>query len=198
MKLMVIGFPKSGTTSITRSLEASGLRAAHWLDDKNRFVGELIYHAVLNGKDPFAHLKQYDAITQADACIPKEGVNFWPNLDFAILRAIRRAHPSCLFVLNYRRPEAICESFNHWRGMQKRLQVADIPGLPAKSGGTREQLIRWIENHYDACRSYFADDERFIEIDIESPDAPERLGEALGITIKGWGDHKPDPIIAGA
>ena len=51
MKLMAIGFPKSGTTSLTRALETSGLKAAHWQDDKFRFVGQLIYHAVLNELD---------------------------------------------------------------------------------------------------------------------------------------------------
>jgi len=198
MKLMAIGFPKSGTTSLTRALETSGLKAAHWQDDKYRFVGELIYHAVLNGLDPFAHLKGYDAVTQADVCLPAKQRNYWPNLDFAVLRAIRRAHPSCLFLLNYRRPEAIYESFMRWRGMQQRLERSDIPGLPINAGATRDHLIRWIENHFDACRTFFANDPHFLEIDIESPDVPSILGGALGIQIKGWGDHKPDPVVPGA
>lgn len=193
MKLMVIGFPKSGTTSITRALEASGLKAAHWRDRENRAVGALIYRAVLNGMDPFALLEGYDAVTQADVCIPARGINFWPNLDFSILRAVRRAHPDCLLLLNYRRPEAICDSFQKWRNMQKRLTVSQIPGLPKGFGGDRGHLVRWVENHFDACRSFFADDPRFLEIDIEKPDAPERLSKALGIEIVGWGDHKPDP-----
>ena len=198
MKLMAIGFPKSGTTSLTRSLETSGLKAAHWQDDKYRFVGQLIYHAVVNGLDPFAHLQGYDAVTQADVCLPRRGMNYWPNLDFAVLRAIRRAHPTCLFVLNYRRPEAICESLMNWRGMQTRLERSEIPGLPAGAGATREQLMTWIENHFDACRAYFATDDHFIEIDIESPDVPQQLGRALGTQIKGWADHKPDAIVPGA
>lgn len=195
---MAIGFPKSGTTSLTRALETSGLKAAHWQDDKYRFVGKLIYHAVVNGLDPFAHLDGYDAVTQADVCLPKKGVNYWPNLDFAILRAIRRAHPECLFLLNYRRPEAICDSIMNWRGMQTRLETAEIPGLPAGAGSTRAQLMTWIENHFDACRAYFANDDRFVEVDIESPDVPEQLGKVLGIRIKGWGNHKPDALVPGA
>jgi hypothetical protein len=192
MKLMVIGFPKSGTTSITEAMNASGLRAAHWQDDQSRYVGALIYDAVFKGLDPFAHLSGYEAVTQADVCLPAIGINYWPNLDFAILRAIRRAHPDCLFVLNYRRPEAICESIVNWPGMQKRFVVSNIPGLPRGIGGKREHLRTWIENHFDACRTYFANDERFIEIDIEREDAPERLGNALGLPVVGWGDHKPE------
>ena len=193
MKLMVIGFPKSGTTSLTQALETSGIRSAHWKDDQSRPVGGLIYHAALNGLDPFAHLQSYEAITQADICLPKRGINYWPNLDFALLRAIRRAHPSCLFLLNYRRPEAICDSIIKWRDLHQRLQRANILGLPRNFGGKREHLLAWIENHFDACRTFFANDDRFLEIDIEGPDVPERLGAALGMPITGGGHFKPDP-----
>jgi hypothetical protein len=192
MKLMVIGFPKSGTTTITRVLEASGLKSAHWQDESGRYVGALIYGAIFSGLDPFAHLSDFDAITQADVCLPSLRLNFWPNLDFAILNVIRRADPECLFLLNYRRPEAICKSMETWTGMQERFRVSDIPGLPRGIGGKREELIMWIENHFDACRNHFSKDERFLEIDIESADAPDRLGKALGIPIVGWGDFKPD------
>ena len=191
MKLMVIGFPKSGTTTITRALEASGLRPAHWQDEGSRFVGALIYHAVLSGMDPFAHLKGYDAVTQSDVCMPGKGINYWPNLDFAILQAIRRAHPDCLFLLNYRRPEAIADSIAKWPGLQNRINNGDIPGLPPGYGNDRDHLIRWIENHFSACRAYFGADDRFLEIDIEQSDAPKLLGDKLGVEIVEWGDFKP-------
>ena len=193
MKLMVIGFPKSGTTSITRALGISGLRPAHWRLPNGKYVGHLIYGAVAMGRDPFLHLKGYDAVTQADVCLPREKLNLWPNLDFAVLRAIRRAHPACLFLLNYRRPEAICDSIAKWDNMQFRLRVSNIPGLPRGLGGKREHLMSWIENHYDACRTFFANDEHFLEIDIEGGDVAEQLGQALGIPILGWGDYKPEP-----
>ena len=39
-------------------------------------------------------------------------------------------------------------------------------------------------------RRFFADDEHFLELDIESAEAPARLSTALGIEIVGWADHK--------
>ena len=190
MRLMVIGFPKSGTTSLTEALTASGLRAVHWRIPNKEFVGAQIYRAIYRGLDPFALLQDYDAITQADVCLPAHRINLWPNLDFAVLSAIRRAHPSCLLLLNYRRPEAIADSISRWEDLQQRLTVSDIPGLPRGAGSKRAELITWIENHFAACRRFFADDPHFLEIDIESPDAPKRLGEALGIKIVGWADYK--------
>ncbi len=110
MKLMVIGFPKSGTTSITSGIGSERPESRALANASGRFVGSLIYKAVHEGLDPFEYLKAYDAVTQADVCLPAHKLSLWPNLDFAVLSAIRRAHPSCLFVLNTRRPEAICDS----------------------------------------------------------------------------------------
>src|SRR4051812_49290681 len=190
MKLMAIGFPKSGTTSLTKALNASGVPCAHWRTHAGKFVGVQIYAAVYHGLEPFALLEGHEAVTQADVCLPSKRLNLWPNLDFSVLSAIRRAHPSCLLLLNYRRPEAIADSIARWDDLQGRIAISQIPGLPRGLGRKREHLITWIENHFDACRRFFAHDEHFLEIDIESPDAPERLAKALGIEIVGWGDHK--------
>lgn len=188
---MAIGFPKSGTTSLTRALIKSGIKSAHWrLPRKGQFVGAQIYQAIYAGLDPFAYLPGFEAVTQADVCIPSLSLNLWPNLDFAVLSAIRRAHPACLLLLNYRDPEAIADSIIKWEDLQERLTISDIPGLPRGIGGERRELIVWIENHFDACRRYFGRDDNFLELDIESPDVPERLGRALGTEIVGWGNFK--------
>ena len=191
MKLMAIGFPKSGTTSLTRALFKSGVTPVHWRTFKEgHFVGVQMYRALYSGKDPFALLPGVEAVTQADVCIPSLKLNLWPNLDFAMLSAIRRSHPTCLLLLNYRNPEAIADSIIKWEDLQQRLTVSDIPGLPRTIGRKRGELISWIENHFDACRRFFANDEHFVEIDIEGPDVAEQLGKALGIKIVGWANHK--------
>ena len=190
MRLMAIGFPKSGTTSLTKALNQSGIKSAHWRTGAGLFVGQEIYRAIYKGLDPFALLPNFQAVTQADVCVPDLKLNYWPNLDFSLLSAIRRVHPECLFLLNYRNPEAIADSIIKWEDLQKRLVVSDIPGLPRGIGGQRQHLVTWVENHFDACRNIFAKDERFLELDIEAPDVADRLGKALDTTIIGWGDYK--------
>ncbi|MEO7602754.1 MAG: sulfotransferase [Sphingomicrobium sp.] len=191
MKLFVVGFPKAGTTTLTTALEASGMNPVHWGDSEGRFVGQVIYDNVLAGRDPLATLEDHDSVTQADVCLPAHKINFWPNLDFAILSAIRAAHPQCLFLLNHRDSEKLCQSIDRWPALRERLVESDIPGLPAGKGGTDLELICWIENHYAACRRFFAGDPAFLELSIGSPDTPERLGRALGIEIRGWGHTRP-------
>jgi hypothetical protein len=192
MKLFVVGFPKSGTTTLTAALEASGMSAAHWGDADGKFIGQTIYENVLGGHDPFAGLEGYDAITQADVCIPAQRINYWPNLDFAILSRIREAHPECLFLLNTRDPVKICSSIDRWPSLRERIVRASIPGLPARMGGKDEEIVRWIENHYSACRRYFGNDPKFLELAIEDDAAPDILGKALGISITDWGIIEPN------
>ena len=135
MKLMVIGFPKSGTTSITRALGISGLRPAHWRLPNGKYVGHLIYGAVAMGRDPFLHLKGYDAVTQADVCLPREAQ---PVAEPRLRGSSRHPprHPACLFLLNYRRPEAICDSIAKWDNMQFRLRVRTSPAFHAASAAS--------------------------------------------------------------
>lgn len=192
MKVFVVGFPKSGTTTLTAALEASGLKAAHWADAGGNFIGQIIYENVLSGRDPLARLEDYDAITQADVCIPAQRLNYWPNLDFAILDRIRAAHPECLFLLNTRDPAKICSSIDRWPSLRQRIVRASIPGLPARMGARDEEIVHWIENHYSACRRFFGSDAKFLELPIEDEAAPDILGSALGITISDWGIIEPN------
>ena len=192
MRLFVVGFPKSGTSTITTALESAGMNPVHWGDGEGRFVGQLIYEDALAGRDPLGRLTDYDSVTQADVCMPAHRINFWPNLDFAILGRIREYHPECLFLLNYREPAKVCSSIDRWPSLRERIVRAAIPGLPSRMGEKDEEIIHWIENHYAACRHYFAGDPKFLELDIESDDAPKVLGAALGITIEEWGIIEPN------
>lgn len=184
MRAIVIGFPKSGTSTLTRAFEEAGLRCGHWVH-RDAPIGRLVYEGWFLAGDPFALLGDLDALTQMDVCLG--GENFWPNLDIALLLAIRRAHPSCLFILNQRPAAATARSIAGWLDLQARLTAADIPGLPAGRGGTEAELIRWIEAHHAALRQVFRDDPRFLGLDIADPAAPARLGAALGLDLPWWG-----------
>jgi hypothetical protein len=186
MRAVVIGFPKSGTTTLQMALQRSGLRSAHWRL-KGEAIGRLVYDGWFETGDPFAKLTGLDVITQMDICVPKEGLNFWPNLDIALLLAMREAHPRCLFILNARDPARIADSILRWGDLARRIARGAQPGLPEGRGAERAELERWIAAHHAAVRKVFAGDPHFLDLDIEAPDAPERLGAALGITVKWWG-----------
>jgi hypothetical protein len=181
-----VGFPKAGTSTLQEALTASGLRCAHWMHDGNP-VGKLVYDGWFEKGDPFARLKDVDVLTQMDICVPAWDANYWPNLDIALLLAIRRKHPGCVFILNTRPPAKIADSMMRWPGLAERLRDAAMPGLPAGRGAEREELRRWAAAHYAAIRHVFAADPAFLDLDIAAADAPARLGAALGVEIAWWG-----------
>lgn len=197
MRAVVIGFPKSGTTTLQTALQRSGLRSAHWRW-KGEPIGKLIYDGWFEDGDPFARLPGLDVITQMDICVPKEGLNHWPNLDIPLLLAIRERHPTCLLILNGREPAKIADSILRWGDLARRLSRGAQPGLPEGRGTQRAELERWIGTHHAAVRRIFAGDPHFLDLDIAAEDAPAKLGAALGVAIKWWGraNENPRPVAA--
>jgi hypothetical protein len=199
MRAIVVGFPKSGTSTLQQALQKSGLRCAHWRH-RGQPIGRLVYDGWFDTGDPFAHLPKLDVLTQMDICIPAEGLNDWPNLDIALLLAIRQAHPTCLFILNARDPAATADSILRWGDLAQRIAAGAQPGLPQGRGTRREDLARWIAAHLAAVRKVFAGDPHFLDLDITAPDAPARLGAALGVEIAWWGkanENRPKAMAGG-
>lgn len=185
-KIFVVGFPKSGTSTLQKALQATGYRSAHWQTQSGEFVGKLMYQGLEEHDDPWHFLSEYDAITQADICLPENGLNHWPNLDFDIIRKIEERHPDCLFILNYREPASTVSSIKRWNTMQDRFTRSDIPGLPRGKGRDNE-LVDWIQQHMAAVRQFFDGKDNFIEIDIADHQAPLLLGQKLGVELAWWG-----------
>ncbi|MDR5876198.1 tetratricopeptide repeat protein [Halomonas sp. CUBES01] len=185
-KIFLVGFPKSGTSTIQKALEETGYTSAHW-KVKEGFVGQLMYQGLQDHDDPWHYLQGYDAITQGDVCIPARDLNYWPNLDFETIAKIQEKHPDCLFILNYRDPEKIVSSIERWGDLLDRLKVSYVPGLYFSEGDDAENLRVWIESHFDKVRDYFEGSENFIEVDINNEDAPNKIGQKLGVQLAWWG-----------
>ncbi len=193
--ILVIGFPKSGTSTLQRAFTASGLTSAHWTWNGNA-IGRLIYDGWFDKGDPLALLTGLDAVTQMDFCHPESGRNYWPNLDISLLLVIRRLHPGVKLIFNARPYDATVDSFARWQGwgaLVERVTRADIPGLPAGRGDRHEDLTRWIEAHHAAIRDIFDYDPNFLDLDITAPDARHRLSSFIGQPLKWWGVENANP-----
>lgn len=184
MNLVNLGLPKSGTTTLHTALARSGLRSAHW-KVKHRIVGRNLYHHHLAGRDPLTDLAEYDVITQADFI--SEHRSYWPQMDAALVHAIASHHPECRFLLLTRPVAKIADSIMRWRDLSDRLEALGAPGLPPGHAGEIDALTTWIDGHFRNVRRWFKDDPRFLELDIEDPEAPNRLGQFLRVEIAWWG-----------
>lgn len=189
-KIINLGLPKSGTTTLATAFSEAGLRVADWVvkapGGRNiGFVGRLMYKGYFESGDPLSYMKDFDAFTEIS--VIRRGRNFWPQTDWALLSAIRAHHPGVKFLLSSRDPAAHADSIMRWSNLgKKRLPVNHVPGLPMMHG-TPAEIERWIRGHQEFCRHVFARAGDFLEFDIADPDAPAQIEAFTGVTLPWWG-----------
>ncbi|MFW2543581.1 hypothetical protein ACN2XU_13120 [Primorskyibacter sp. 2E107] len=195
VKLVNLGLPKSGTTTLAEALTQGGWRAA---DHKVRrihsrkhglggtFIARQLYNGYFNSGNPFEFLDLYDALTEIS--VLKADVSLWPQCDYPMIKAMRMARPEMLFVATWRPAAELSDSMRRWNNLGKdRLPSGALPGLPRGYGETDAERIRWIEGHYAMLRDIFGDDPRYLELPVAAEDARERLAAHTGLELPWWG-----------
>lgn len=194
-RIINLGLPKTGTTTLTDALRHAGLKVADWRirrgqsnlpDIIGEHVGRILYADYFDSGDPLARLREFDVINEMSAV--RHDRSLWPQTDWGVLQAIQTYHPDIKFLLSHRDPVKTANSMMRWRNLgNKRLPQADVPGLPRGFGRTEAELAKWVEGHFAFCRRIFAGCDNFLEFDIEDPDARDKIAAYLGIDLPWWG-----------
>lgn len=195
LKVVNLGLPKSGTTTLAEALRQAGFSVADWRiragQTKNRkithaFVGKLLYEGFYSSGNPLALMPEFDGFTEIS--VVRNGLNLWPQTDWALISAIQDHYPDVRFLLTHRDSVKLSDSMARWSNLgTRRLPENSIPGLPEGYGSTDVDRIRWIEGHYAFCRKVFAGAKNFLEYDVEDPDAPFKIGKFLDRDLPWWG-----------
>jgi hypothetical protein len=195
LKVINLGLPKSGTTTLGQALAEAGLRVADWRIRSGQtenskivraFVGKLMYDGYFSTGDPLSLMPEFDAFSEID--IVRDGLCLWPQTDWGLIEAICRHNPGARFILTYRDPVSLSDSMERWSNLgRRRLPQNSVPGLPKGFGGTDPERVRWIEGHYSFCRKVFSGSDNFLEYDIVDPDAAQKIGDFLKIKLPWWG-----------
>ena len=192
LRVINLGFPKSGTTTLGEALKHAGMRVADWKIRPGQsktmrgFVGKLLYQGYYSTGDPLHYLFDFNALTEIE--VVREGKNLWPQTDWALLSAIRAHHPGTKFILSHRDPAQHADSMRRWSNLGKsRLPGNAVPGLPEGFGREPGELERWIEGHTAFCRQVFAGADDYLDYDIGDPDARDRIAGFLEIELPWWG-----------
>jgi hypothetical protein len=197
LRVINLGLPKSGTTTLGMALTAAGLKVADWKIRPGQsrvrgYVGKLLYQGYFESGDPLHYLADFNAFTEID--VVRQGLNLWPQTDWGLISAIRDHHAGAKFLLTYRDPAKITDSMQRWSNLgTHRLPNNAIPGLPAGYGATDDERIRWIDGHFRFCRQVFAGADDVLEYDIEDPEAPQKIGGFLGVRMPWWGIANANP-----
>lgn len=194
-RIVNLGLPKSGTTTLAHALRLSGLRIADYRIRKrqtpdvtlhNAFVADLMYRGYFSSGDPLLELDLFDGFSEISTL--REGNSLWPQMDWGLIQAIRTHHPNTRFLATWRPPEALSNSIMRWSNLgTERLPEGHIPGLPQGYGHEPAHRVQWICAHYAQLDRMFEGDANFLILDVSSPDAPQTLAGFLGRDIPWWG-----------
>ncbi|MBK0326820.1 sulfotransferase family protein [Rhodobacteraceae bacterium F11138] len=206
MTLLVVnlGLPKTGTTTLARALRRAGMTVAdHRLRGRNTsdprlkraYVADLLYRGYFETGDPGALLPDCTAISEMSML--RADKSLWPQMDFALILALRAHHPGVRFLASRRDAFELSQSMLAWSDMAaRRLPANAVPGLPAGYGATTKERIQWINGHYAALARFFADDPAYLEYDVADSAAPDKIGAFLERPLPWWGRLNANPIRA--
>ena len=182
---MHIAFRRAGLVSVHGRSQVEGTPVALQL-----------WRAFVEGRDPLHYVARgIEAICDAHLTrSPKwELMSIWPALAPGFLRSLRQHHPETLILLNTRRAEDWLSSIARWKDLRARIVKAELPFLPRGRGGEDAALIDWVADYHARLRADFAGDPRFLEVAIEDPETPARIGRALGLVLPWWGRANANP-----
>jgi len=187
-KIILIGFPKAGTSSFHKSFTSAGIPSYHqFLYKKSNVIGKILLDNFSNNANILKGFpEQSFALTEIN--FTSIGQSFWPQLNYDLLQQLLEEDKSVHFILNYRDPTKLINSMKRWHNnFHYRLIKNDIPGLPCGKGKTDSELQDWVRNHYELVRNKFSKSDRYIELNIEDNLVREKLSKFLKIPINWWG-----------
>lgn len=189
MKIICIGPPKTGTVTLSHAFRKAGLNARHGRPyPDTSHSATLLWRAFLEGRDPFYYLPRgIDCIADPYITSVDSGLCLWPCFSPMFLAAVRRYNPDTWILLNTRRTMSWIESVSRWKDLRKRIAQADLPYLQSGLGSRDEELVQWVKGFYHRTEEQFRGDPRFLKVEIENPETPRIIEQAIGIKLPWWG-----------
>jgi hypothetical protein len=191
--ILLVGMPKSGTTTIESFFHRSGYRSSHYRCLNNLYCGLCIKVAIEQGKPPLKTCGDYEVWAQMD--VENLGQCFFPQIQN--LEQLHEEAPNATFVLSHRNMTRWARSVRNWVGVERSMaaRLAKCKGGPKTK--QPEDLIQWHLEHIQRIRDFVKShpSHTLVEIDIEDPDAGEIMSQRFGAAspASNWG-HENDSV----
>lgn len=160
--ILILGFPKSGTSSFQKLFTMLGYKSYHWKKN-SKYIGMIIKENKLNNKPLLSGFNKTDVITQMDVCIEQNA--YWPQItDY---KQLYYENSNAIFILNKRNPQKLLSSFKRWGKFHNRLYKYN-PELVNKK--TDQGFINFVNKHYNNIETFFSSQPtaKFITYHIEN------------------------------
>ncbi|MGD8177139.1 sulfotransferase [Marinimicrobium sp. ARAG 43.8] len=169
MKIFVIGFNKSGTTSIHDFFQENGIESIHW-DHSN--LSRAIAKNHKQGNRLLEGYEEWQAFSDLEHPVKGGGYYYSAEKHF---QTIDKQYPGSLFILNYR-------SFDSWANSRRNhgnylLKAMLGDGLSSWEE-VRELWFREYSDHISKASDYFEGKDNFLLLEMDK-EAGTKLSEFL-------------------
>ena len=160
--IILLGFPKSGTSSFHKLFNDLGYKSYHWKKDE-KYIGKMIETNKQTGKLLLTDFLETDVITQMDCCMD-ENICYWPQIvDY---KQLIKENSNAIYILNKRNPNDILLSFKKWGNPSLYDRIFKYNPEFFKEISD-EGFIEFVENFYTEIENYFENlNLNFITFDI--------------------------------
>jgi len=196
--VIVVGMPKTGTTSISHFFECINKRTSHqFCGERGRpkeECGAVMKTRIEAGLPPFDEIWGYEVYTQLDVTRVKgnfmkwTGVCYYPQIE--ALKEMHEQYPDATFILSIRNVKDWIKSVYHHQGMNYRIGFCNITGFPPvdrmylREAMFQKMFLSQIQRVRDFVKKYPS--HRLVELDIDANDAGEKMIKTFGGDSNCW------------
>jgi len=192
--IILIGFPKSATSSFNELFKNIGYNSYHQFYNEIP-IAKIIKMNMLNDLPMLNGFPKDIALTQIDYCWPH--FTFFPQIEY--YQKLYEENKDSVFILNKRSPHEILKSIKKWKDYYIRLFIYGSYLFTEIEGTTKDKkFINLLNKHYDNIESFFnkLPDAKFISYDINK-DSIVKLSPYINIKKEIMLPHvnKATPVV---
>ena len=184
--IILLGFPKSGTTSFHHLFKSLGYNSYHQNYKSEYSIGRLIDNQIKNNKNLLDFIPENEkiktAITQMDHCL-SENLNYWHQI--TNYKELYYQNQDAIFILNIRNIQSLLKSFknqyNKKISLYDRFLKYNSNLLNQNLNNDDDKLLELFKNHYNNIIKFYTEKNcKFIVFDIEN-DNLEKLSKYIDL-----------------
>ena len=187
MIILLIGFPKSGTSSFQKLFGMMGIESYHQFYHGIPIAKQMMQNLNLDHQRPLLDgFKHPFAMTQLDYC--HEDFAFWPQITH--FQQLYEENKDAYFILNKRNPMDLLRSFKKWYQLDQRILRYNPELFQDSSLSEDEKLLSLFQRHYNNVETFFSTtDANFLCYEIDKHEEQDenlrRLGTFLNMDVTG-------------
>ena len=197
-RILNMGMPKSGSSSVSKLFKNSGFKTSHWgCGKRSGACGNCFERHLNTTSDIFRKCGNFNVYSQMDR-MKNEGSSPDNACIFPQIKYLDRLYedaPHATWLMPLRNVSTWLDSVNKWNTMRRRYRMCNFrPFLHFKGHGDEKKdhkMMALYCNHVQQIRQFIVEHPTLslIEFRIEDPNVGSFLAQYLPVNASHWGHH---------